>query len=64
MKVKAEPLDSGGSNPNSSDPTAGSESEKEKPLKRKEREKKVINRIDLIILIRKQLCRFLGFFEC
>ena len=51
MKVKAEPLDSGGSNPNSSDPTAGSESEKEKPLKRKEREKKVINRIDLIILI-------------
>nr|WCO08248.1 hypothetical protein [Suaeda aralocaspica] len=39
LKVKSEPLDSG-SNPNSSDPTAGSESEKEKPLKRKEREKK------------------------
>ncbi|CAO2822177.1 unnamed protein product [Amaranthus hypochondriacus] len=38
-KVKVELLDSG-SNPNSSDPTAGSESEKEKPLKRKEREKK------------------------
>ncbi|KMT15386.1 hypothetical protein BVRB_3g060900 [Beta vulgaris subsp. vulgaris] len=41
FKVKSEPLDSC-SNPNSSDPTAGSESdkEKEKPLKRKEREKK------------------------
>uniref|UniRef100_A0A7C8Z3H1 BHLH domain-containing protein n=1 Tax=Opuntia streptacantha TaxID=393608 RepID=A0A7C8Z3H1_OPUST len=39
-KVKTEPLDSGGSNPNSSDPTTGSESEKEKPSKRKEREKK------------------------
>lgn len=40
LKVKAEPIDEDGSNPNSSsDPTAGSESEK--PLKRKEREKKV-----------------------
>lgn len=42
VQVKHEPLDSG-SNPNSSDPTVGSESEKEKenkPLKRKEREKK------------------------
>ncbi|XP_021724053.1 transcription factor bHLH48-like isoform X1 [Chenopodium quinoa] len=41
LKVKSEPLDDAGSNPNSgSDPTAGSESDKEKPLKRKEREKK------------------------
>lgn len=41
LKVKAEPLDDAGSNPNSmSDPTVGSESDKEKPLKRKEREKK------------------------
>uniref|UniRef100_A0A803MA64 BHLH domain-containing protein n=1 Tax=Chenopodium quinoa TaxID=63459 RepID=A0A803MA64_CHEQI len=41
LKVKTEPLDDAGSNPNSgSDPTAGSESDKEKPLKRKEREKK------------------------